>query len=75
MTDKKIMANQLSRKVGRAIYDTISKEGFDEPMAVVAEVTNPTCYYDDNGQAHDGRLICVRVTFAEDDDEDYDDDY
>ena len=69
--DKKIMANQI----GKAVYDIVSKEEFDEPMAVITEVGNPTCYYDDKGEAHDGRLITVRVSFAEHDDEDDDDDY
>lgn len=72
-TDRKILQNMLARKVGKAVNDVIVKLGdFDEDIQVRAIVDKPSCYVDDSGTTHFGRLITIEVDIIEEavDDED-----
>lgn len=74
--DKQIYANELAIPLGKAISQWMRKNNVEEPVIVRATVTDPTCYIDEQGVSHTGRLVTVNVDIAEyiDDDDDDDDD-
>lgn len=71
-TDRRIIADQLAKQVGRIVSRCYEKDGFDEDMSVEVSVETPTCYFDENGAPHNGRIVIVDVSFAGEEDEDDD---
>ena len=70
-TGRKILENLLARRVGQAVYDVLSEEKtFDEDVHIDVVVDTPSCYLDDVGKIHSGRLITVVVEFMREEDED-----
>lgn len=74
-TDRKILQNLLARRVGKAVYDSIKSEDFEESLSISVEVNTPTCYIDGNGEVRNERIITVFVDFlhsSENDEDSYD---
>ena len=66
-TDKEILRNLLSRRIGQVVNEIISNEqSLDEDVRICVSVDAPSCYIDDTGKLHTGRLIVVDVCFTED---------
>lgn len=72
--DKLINKNLIARQIGRAVSEWVKKNSIEEDVYVVAEVSRPTLYVDEDGVTHTVPLIKVNVEMADDDD-DEDDDY
>ena len=72
--DKLINKNLIARQIGRSVSEWVKKNSIEEDVYVVAEVSHPTLYVDEDGVTHTGPLIKVNVEMADDDDDD-DDDY
>lgn len=63
-TDKKIIADQLAKQVGKIVSSCYEKGGLDEDVSVEVSVETPTCYFDENGVPHNGRIVIVDVGFS-----------
>ena len=73
-TDKKILQNMLAMCVGRAVNGVLCKEkSLDEDIHIDVVVDTPSCYVDDKGETHTGKLITVVVDFISGEDGDDDD--
>ena len=72
--DKVILENEVSVAVDRVVSQWIKKNEVDDPVIVQANVMQPTCYIDDAGVSHSGKLITVNCHIVEidEDDDDYD---
>ena len=72
-TDKDILKGLLANRVGQVVCDVLSKHGYpEEDIHMDVMVSKPSCYVDDEGGMHNGRLITVYLNFMseERDDED-----
>ena len=71
--DKKILESEIAVPVGRAVSQWLRKNQIEEPVIVQANVMQPTCYIDEAGVSHTGKLITVncRIIEPDDDDDDY----
>ena len=68
--DRQILQHAIARSVGKAVSDIIQKEQcLYEDIRIEVFVENPSCYYDDNGEMHTGKIVTVMVDFSEEDDE------
>lgn len=66
-TDREILQNVLAQRVGKVVSEIVKNtDGIADDIAVGAFVETPTCYYDDNGERHTGKLITVNVEFIDD---------
>lgn len=70
--DKKILENEISVPLAKAICKWAKKNGIEGPVVFNAHVTQPSCYVDEQGVAHVGNLVTVNCEIV-DDDEDFDD--
>lgn len=68
--DKLINKNLIARQIGRAVSEWVKKNSIEEDVYVVAEVSRPTLYVDEDGVTHTGSLIKVNVEMADDDEDD-----
>ena len=65
--DREILRRNIAKHVGNVVRDIVNKEQFlDDDIRVEVFVETPSCYVDDNGETHTGRLISVMVDFSED---------
>ncbi len=72
-TDMEIMQNLLAQRIGKVVAQVVGKvEALDEDIHIDVDVNTPSCYADDNGMIHTGRLITVCVAFAREEDIDED---
>lgn len=68
--DRQILQHTLAKRIGGAVSEIVRKEqGLDEDIRIEVFVENPSCYYDDNGKMHTGKIVTVMVDFIEEDDE------
>ena len=70
--DRKILENEIAVPVGKAISQWVRKNGIEDPVSVQVTVTHPTCYIDEVGVSHAGRLIVCNAEIMDMDD--YNDD-
>lgn len=67
--DREILQGLIAKRVGKVVNDIIGKEkDLDEDIRVEVFVEQPSCYVDDKGETHTGRLITVMVDFIEETD-------
>ena len=66
--DKKILENEIAVPLGKAVSQWIRKNGIDCPVYVSAEVSQPSCYIDEQGVSHVGKLVTVDCEIADDED-------
>lgn len=71
-TDRKILQNLIAQRVARVISQIVNKECLDADIHVEVTVGTPSCYVDDMGESHTGKLITVEVDLIEEVDEDED---
>ena len=71
-TDRKIVTNLLAKQIGEAVSKWMARNGIEDGVQAHAFVETPTCYIDEKGEMHTGRLIPVNVDFLDEDDEDDD---
>lgn len=70
--DRKILQYRIASNVGKMVSEIIRKEqALDDDVHIAVLVEHPTCYIDDLGEAHTGKLITVAVDFIEEEEEDY----
>ena len=68
--DRQILQHTIANRVGKVVSEVVRKEqGLDEDVRIEVFVENPSCYYDDNGEMHTGKIVTVMVDFIEEDDE------
>ena len=68
--DKEISKNQLAKKLGKVVNEWLSVNDVRKPFVIEVLVDTPTCYYDERGCSHDGRLITINMeSLSESDDE------
>lgn len=73
-SDKDILRNLLAQRVGKVVGQTVLKmDGLDVDVHVEALVSTPSCYMDDKGEMHTGKLVSVVVIFSEEGEEDDED--
>lgn len=73
--DRKILEHELAGPVGKAVSQWMRKNGIDEPVIVQAQVSQPTCYIDDEGVSHSGKLVTVNCRIVDEPDDIDDDDF
>lgn len=66
--DKKIIQKNLARRVGLLVNEIVGGKDIDEDVSISILVDTPSCYVDDAGVSHSGRLITVDVAFASEED-------
>ena len=65
--DKRILENEISIPLGKAISKWAKKNGVEGPVVIHASVTQPSCYIDEQGVSHLGNLITVNCEIVDTD--------
>lgn len=70
-TDKDMIIGLLSKEVGKAVKGWAAKNDVKEDVNVDAHMFTPSCYVDEVGVVHYGKLITVDIDIEGDDDDDF----
>lgn len=69
--DREILQHTIASRVGKVVCEIIRKEEcLEEDVHIDVFVGQPSCYFDDKGEMHTGKVITVAVDVIEDDEED-----
>ena len=68
LSDKKILENELSVAVAKAVCQWSKKNGILCPVHVTATQMSPSCFVDEQCVSHSGPLVVCDVDIIDDDD-------